>query len=224
MLLMRMRNKPWAGPELALCPYFIKQPDQQKGRWRSLFPRPEQPMWLELGMGKGRFLCQAALAHPEKNLLGVDLITSILGVARRTIAGAFEEAGRPVENLLFTAHDIERILLMMEPADQVERIYINFCNPWPTGSHHKKRLTHPRQLEKYKTFLPGGGQIHFKTDDDTLFDQSCRYFTDSGFALEAVARDLHRSPFEEESWETEHEAMFSKEGIPTKFLIAVRTD
>lgn len=136
---------------------------------------------------------------------------------------AFEEAGRPVENLLFIAHDIERILLMMEPADQVERIYINFCNPWPTGSHHKKRLTHPRQLEKYKTFLPVDGHIHFKTDDDTLFDQSCRYFSDSGFALEAITRDLHRSPFQEESWETEHEAMFSKEGIPIKFLIAVRS-
>lgn len=112
-------------------------------------------------MGKGRFLCQAALAHPEKNLLGVDLITSILGVARRTIAGAFEEAGRPVENLLFTAHDIERILLMMEPADQVERIYINFCNPWAHRIPSQKTSDPSQTIGKIQNLSSGGGTDSF---------------------------------------------------------------
>lgn len=219
---MRIRNKPWAAPELAACPYFKPDPFQFKGQWRSLFPKPEQPVWLELGMGKGHFLSKAALAHPEKNLLGIDMITSILGVARRNIAADFEEAGREVDNLILTAYDINRILNMMDEQDQVERIYINFCNPWPTGAHHKKRLTHTRQLEKYKVFLPVGGEIHFKTDDDPLFRDSCRYFEECGFELLEVVPDLHQSPLQAESWPTEHEVKFSQMGIPTKFLVAKR--
>ena len=141
-----------------------------------------------------------------------------------TIILVVDQAGKPVENLLFTAHDIERVLLMMDQTDTVERIYINFCNPWPTGAHHKKRLTHPRQLERYKVFLPVGGQIHFKTDDDTLFRESCNYFRQSGFSLEAVTEDLHHSPLRWESWETEHETMFSQQGISIKFLRAIRIE
>lgn len=215
---MRIRRKPWARPELAACPFFIDAPATMRGRWHGAFSK-EQPVWLELGCGKGAFLAQAAVIHPEINFIGVDLKSDILGVARRRIVQAFEEAGRTPDNLLLFAYDIERILSVMDERDIVERIDINFCNPWPTGSDHKKRLTHPRQLEKYRVFLSDGGEIRFKTDDDRLFDESIRYFAQSGFTVVQAVRDLHRESGIE-NFMTEHEERFSSMGIPIKLLIA----
>ena len=103
----------------------------------------------------------------------------------------------------------------------MERIYINFCNPWSQkAKHRKRRLTHPRQLEQYKTFLAPGGEIWFKTDDDSLFADSVHYFEECGFSIRYQTLDLHHSGFEG-NIPTEHEAMFSEQGIPIKFLIAV---
>ena len=215
---MRMRRKPWARPELAACPFFIDQPAQLRGRWAEAFPRP-QPVWLELGCGKGGFLVQMALAYPQVNFLGVDIKSEVLAVARRTIVAAFEEAGRPVDNLLLFAQDIERIDQALAPQDVVDRIFINFCNPWPKARDHKKRLTHSRWLAKYRQFLRPGGEIWFKTDDDDLFLASLRYFAESGFPVDYQTRDLHQSGFLQ-SLPTEHERMFTQQGIPTKFLIA----
>ena len=104
--------------------------------------------------------------------------------------------------------------------DKIERIYINFCNPWPRGKHHKKRLTHTRQLEKYKQFLRENGEIYFKTDDDSLFESSLIYFKESGFEILKKTYDLHSEPIFEKNIETEHEKMFSEQGIKIKALIA----
>ena len=102
----------------------------------------------------------------------------------------------------------------------VDRIYINFCNPWPKGKHKKRRLTHPRQLESYKTFLASDGLIYFKTDDDELFEESLEYFETSGFEIVKKTYDLHNDMIFEENVVTEHEKMFSEEGIKIKALIA----
>ena len=108
----------------------------------------------------------------------------------------------------------------MEAKDNIERIYINFCNPWPKGKHRKKRLTHTRQLEKYKEFLSVNGKIYFKTDDDGLFESSLTYFKESGFEIEKITYDLHKEDiFEGKNIETEHEKMFSEQGIKIKALI-----
>lgn len=216
--VMRIRRKPWARPELAACPFFIDEPDTMPGKWHDAFAK-KQPVWLELGCGKGAFLAQAAAAHREINFIGVDIKSDMLGVARRQIVNTFAERGMEPDNILLFAHDIERIFLAMDERDTVERICINFCNPWPTGSDHKKRLTHPRQLEKYRVFLADGGEIRFKTDDDRLFDESIRYFEQSGFEITRISRDLH-SETDIENFVTEHEAHFSSLGIPIKFLIA----
>ena len=104
--------------------------------------------------------------------------------------------------------------------DEIERIYINFCNPWPKGKHRKKRLTHTRQLEKYKQFLVPNGEIYFKTDDDDLFNSSLIYFEESGFEILNKTYDLHNEPIFEHNIETEHEKMFSEQGIKIKALIA----
>ena len=215
---MRMRRKPWARPELAACPYFIDEPHTLRGRWAQAFSRP-QPVWLELGCGKGSFLTQMAEAFPGVNFLGIDIKSEVLAVARRTLSARFQELGRPVDNVLLTAYDIERIDQILSPQDQVDRIFINFCNPWPKARDHKKRLTHPRWLVKYQQFLRPGGELWFKTDDDDLFLASHRYLGECGFVLAYETRDLHRSGFSQ-SPPTEHERMFTQEGIPTKFLIA----
>ena len=111
-------------------------------------------------------------------------------------------------------------MLILEAKDNIERIYINFCNPWPKGKHRKKRLTHTRQLERYKTFLADNGEIYFKTDDEPLFNSSLTYFAESGFEILAKTYDLHKEPIWENNIETEHEKMFSEQGIKIKALIA----
>lgn len=215
---MRIRRKPWARPELAECPFFIDTPEEMPGKWHSAFVR-SQPIWLELGCGKGAFLAQAAAAHREINFIGVDIKSDMLGVARRQIVEAFAQRHLEPDNILLFAHDIERIFLTMNEHDTVDRIFINFCNPWPTGSDHKKRLTHPRQLEKYRVFLRDDGEIRFKTDDSRLFEESLHYFEQCGFEVTYISRDLH-SESGLENFVTEHEAHFSSLGIPIKFLIA----
>ena len=220
---MRMRKHKWAVPELEACPYYIEEPQQYRGGWRQQFSHPERPLYVELGAGKCGFAANLSLRYPQVNLLCVDKITDILGVGRRTIEAAYEGEERPVDNLLLCSHDIERIGLILSPQDRVQRIYINFCNPWPKPQPWKKRLTHPRQLMKYREFLEDGGEIRFKTDDDALFESSIGYFQQCGFVLSFLTRDLHRET-DVENIETEHERMFSDQGIPIKALYAVKKD
>ena len=144
----------------------------------------------------------------------------MLGLAKRNIESKYKENNIEPENVLITRFDIERINLILDKQDEIERIYINFCNPWPKGKHRKKRLTHSKQLEKYKQFLKSGGEIYFKTDDDGLFESSLIYFEDSGFQIIAKTYDLHNEPLFEKNIETEHEKMFSEQGINIKALIA----
>lgn len=216
---MRIRYKAWARPELEASPFYLDDAEGQKGKWRELFPK-DQPFHLELGCGKGAFISQTALAHPEINYLAVDLVDAMLGIAKRKIEESYAEAKRTVDNIYLTRYDIERILNILSKEDKVERIYINFCNPWPRGKHHKKRLTHTRQLEKYREFLVDDGEIYFKTDDDSLFEDSQKYFTEAGFTIEKMTKDLAKEPDFWENSVTEHEIMFSEQGIPIKALIA----
>ena len=219
---MRMRNKPWAAPELNACPFFVRQPQKQIGAWHSLFPR-KQPLHLELGCGKGFFLAGAAPLNPQINYLGIDLKDAVLAPAKRNIEKSFEQAGRPVDNVILTALDIERLLTAMDSADTVERIYILFCNPWSKPRHHKRRLTHPRQLESYKKILAPGGEIEFRTDDDGLFRDTLGYLRESGFEVVRTTYDLH-AEHPEGNIMTEHELMFSEKGVPIKALTARRKE
>lgn len=218
---MRIRHKPWARPELEACSFFIQNPDEQKGKWRSLFSS-EQPLYIEMGCGKGGFVSRAALDNPDKNFLAIDIKYEMLGLARRNVSRLFEENEREPSNVLLTAHNIERVDMMLDKNDLADRIYINFCNPWPRSKHKKRRLTHPRQLAHYREFLKDNGEIHFKTDDDELFAESLDYFKECGFEVKYITYDLHKSGYMPNIM-TEHEKMFSEEGIPIKFLIAVKT-
>jgi len=217
---VRIRRKPWARPELAACDFFIDDPPQYKGRWQELFGN-NNPMHLELGCGKGVFIAAVGAANQQVNYIAVDLKSEVLALARRKIVQDYATAGYTrVNNVKLMSQDIERIDDMLDATDVIERIYINFCNPWPKKPSNKKRLTHSKQLIKYKNFLKSGGEIWFKTDNDELFQDSMKYFKENGFIIKYVTEDLHASGFEG-SYPTEHEIMFTKEGIPIKFLITV---
>ena len=217
---MRIRYKKWARPELEASKFYEDEPEKWKGKWKEHFKNPDLPFMIELGCGKGQFISRLALENQNINYLAIDLIDAMLGLAKRNIEQSYKEENIEPENVLLTRFDIERINLILDKADNVERIYINFCNPWPRGKHHKKRLTHTRQLEKYKEFLKDNAEIYFKTDDDDLFNSSLIYFEEAGFEIIKKTYDLHQEPIFEKNIETEHEKMFSEQGIKIKALIA----
>lgn len=215
---MRIRKRSWTKEELEQAKFYIDIPQDYKGKWKSVF-KVERPMHIELGCGKGQFIANLAVRNPNINFIGVDLIDTMLGLAKRNVEEVYASENKEIDNVILTRCNIEQILTMMDENDQVERIYINFCNPWPRGKHHKKRLTHIRQLELYKTFLKLGGEIHFKTDDDNLFSDSLHYFEEAGFEIIWKTYDLHSEGIEDNII-TEHETMFSNEGIKIKALVA----
>ncbi len=176
---------------------------------------------LELGCGKGAYAAAMAAAHPEINYLAVDYLSDVLVLAKRRVEEAYAAAGRPVDNCRLTALNIQWIDADLGPEDVVERIHINFCNPWPKFGHKKRRLTHPRQLQHYRAFLRDGGEVWFKTDDDGLYRESLEYFAQCGFSLRYQTLDLHA---QEPSWNlrTEYEERFSAQGVPIEALIAVK--
>ena len=221
---MRIRYKKWARPELEASNFYEDNPEEWKGKWKEHFADNSKPLMLELGCGKGQFISKLAVENQETNYLAIDLVDAMLGLAKRNIEETYKEANIEPKNVMLTRFDIERINLILDEKDKIERIYINFCNPWPKGKHHKKRLTHTRQLEKYKTFLSNDGEIFFKTDDDDLYLASLRYFEESGFTIIAKTEDLHNNPIFPENIETEHEKMFTEQGITTKAVIAKLID
>lgn len=217
---MRIRYKKWARPELEACSFYIDNPEQQKGKWKEKFKNKENPTHLELGCGKGQFIAELASENPKTNYIAIDLIDAMLGLAKRNIESTYLEKKIEPENIVITRFDIERIPLILDKEDKIQRIYINFCNPWPKGKHRKKRLTHTKQLEKYKTFLEPQGEIFFKTDDEDLYNSSLVYLQESGFEIYAQTRDLHNEDIFENNIQTEHEKMFSEQGICIKALKA----
>lgn len=217
---MRIRFKKWARPELEASKFYIDNPEEYKGKWKEAFKEPSSELHLELGCGKGNFISQLAVKNHNINYLAIDLVDAMLGLAKRNIEQKYNENKKEIDNIIITRYDIERILNILNLEDNVKRIYINFCNPWPRGKHHKKRLTHIRQLDKYKQFLQKNGEIFFKTDDDSLFADSLLYFKQTGFTIEKFTYDLEK---EENFWDnivTEHEQMFMNEGIKIKAVIA----
>lgn len=213
---MRIRCKPWAKPELDACNFCINTPEELKGKWQEEFQNGK-PIYLELGCGKGGFISQAASVNQDKNFIAVDIKNEMLVLAKRKIEAEYEKKNLPLDNVRIFIKNIEQIDNVFSREDNIERIYINFCNPWPKSKHKKRRLTHFRQLMKYKEFL--NGELWFKTDDDDLFNESFEYFEEAGYKIKYKTYDLHESGFEE-NFVTEHEQMFTEEGKKIKFLIA----
>ncbi|MBQ7218636.1 MAG: tRNA (guanosine(46)-N7)-methyltransferase TrmB [Ruminococcus sp.] len=215
---MRIRKKKWAEPELRECRYYVQDPESRRGRWREFFGN-DRPIELEIGCGKCTFIAEKALRDPDTNFIAVDIKNDMLGVGRRNIEKIFEPSGHSPTNIALVRFNVEQLDLVIAPEDGIGTMYINFCNPWPRLKHNKRRLTYPKKLMMYKRFLTPDAKIFFKTDDDGLFNDSLEYFHTAGYEITYITRDLHNSPVTG-NIVTEHEKMFSDEGIPIKYLEA----
>ena len=213
---MHMRTKKWAKPELAVCPYFTDEADTLRVHWRERFAK-DQPLYLELGCGKCVSTAAMVYDNRDRNFVAMDITCNVLGDTRRNIARTYGE--EPVDNVIIARYDIEYIRNVFAPEDRIERIYINFCNPWTKRPKYaKRRLTHPRQLMQYRDFLVDCGEIWFKTDDMPLFTESLPYFAACGFEMRYLTNDLHASGFAP-NYVSEHEQKFTALGMPIKFVI-----
>ena len=213
---MHKRTKKWAKPELAVCPYFTDEAETLRGHWHERFAK-DQPLYLELGCGKGVSTAAMVYDNRDKNFVAMDITCNVLGDTRRNIARTYGE--EPVDNVIIARYDIEYIRNVFAPEDRIERIYINFCTPWTKRPKYaKRRLTHPRQLMQYRDFLVDGGEIWFKTDDTPLFTESLPYFEACGFDMRYLTSDLHAAGFAP-NYVSEHEQKFTALGVPIKFVI-----
>lgn len=216
---MRIRKKKWAEPELMQCRYYVREPESYRGRWHEFFGS-DKPIELEIGCGKCTFIAEKALRNPDVNYIAVDIKNDMLGVGRRNIERLFEPTGKSPDNIALARYNVDMLDKVIAPVDHIRNMYINFCNPWPRLKHNKRRLTYFNKLIMYKSFLDPYAVIYFKTDDDELFDDSLEYFAGAGYSVRYMTRDLHNSPVEG-NIVTEHEKMFSDEGITIKYLEAV---
>ena len=203
---MRLRRKPWSDKELAENPMHITNPRERKSRWQEVFGNGN-PIHLEIGCGKGKFIVENALRYPDTNFLAMEKFEKIVCMALRHAA---QKLGRP-PNLYLFCEDAQDITEMFS-AGELSRIYINFCDPWRArGKWRKRRLTHRDFLAKYENIMGPDKEIHFKTDNILLFDFSLAEFQETGWRLQNVTYDLHNSGFEENIM-TEYEEKFAAEG------------
>ena len=212
---MRMRRRHNLSPRMEKCAALLIEDGQEnKGRWRELYPEYKN-IFIELGCGKGRFTADTAETIPDTLLLAVELVADAMIVAMERV----KERG--IENVRFLNTDAKRVTELFDKGE-ADRIYINFCDPWPKSRDAKQRLTAPSFLRLYADALPVGGQIHFKTDNTPLFDWSIGRFTEEGWTLSEVTHDLHQNGIV--GVMTDYEAKFVAEGMKINRLVATRTE
>ena len=217
---MRLRNIPGAKDAIEESIYVIQNPQENKGNWNKIFPQ-NQPVHLEVGMGKGRFLMDMAKLHPEINYIGIEMYDSVLLRAIQK-KEALAEEGQELSNLKFMRMDA-RLLPEVFEKGEVSRIYLNFSDPWPKDRHARRRLTSTHFFEHYDHILAPDGRVMFKTDNRPLFDFSLEQVPEAGWTLENYTYDLHHSEYNEGNIMTEYEAKFSALGTPINRLVAYRT-
>lgn len=208
---MRMRKKKNLIPRMERCAaYRIKEPESHRGRWRELMPEARE-LRVELGCGKGRFTAETAKAEPDVLFLAVERVPDAMVVA-------MERAAREeLRNVFFIDADVSRLPDFFAPGE-VDRIYVNFCDPWPKSNQAKRRLTHGGFLRLYRRVLAEGGQIWFKSDNAKLFAFSEEEIPRFGFSLSEVTDNLHANgPC---GVMTDYEAKFYAEGVPIHRLVA----
>ena len=181
---MRMRKKKNLIPRMERCAaQLIRDPYAHQGHWRELMPQARE-LRVELGCGKGRFTQGTAAAEPDVLFIAIEMVPDAMVVAMEKARDA------ALRNVWFVDGDAA-LLPDMFADGEIDRLYINFCDPWPKSNQKKRRLTHGNFLKKYRQVLAEGGQIHFKTDNDKLFEWSLEEIPQFGFTLSEVTRDLH---------------------------------
>ena len=210
---MRLRNVPGARETIIENQFSIQQPEQMKGKWAEVFQN-DHPIHIEVGMGKGQFIIEMARRNPEVNYIGIEKYSSVLVRAVEKLEDIEQDTLRLIR---MDAENIEEVF----DKDEVDRIYLNFSDPWPKDRHAKRRLTSTRFLERYDNILTPEGRVMFKTDNKDLFDFSLEQVEEAGWILENHTYDLHHSEYNEGNVMTEYEEKFSSMGNPICKLIAV---
>lgn len=218
---MRLRNIPGADEVIENSGYVIKQPQTHKGNMNACFPK-KQPLCLEIGMGKGKFIIEKARRNPDKNYIGMEMYSSVLLRAVQKL-DAMEKEGEILPNLKLILFDAKRILELFDEGETAE-IYLNFSDPWPKERHAKRRLPSGEFLGRYDKILADDGKIEFKTDNRQLFDFAVLELAHSAFYPLAITYDLHHDEAMcEGNIRTEYEEKFSAKGNPIcKYVIAKR--
>lgn len=213
---MRLRNIPRAQEEIDANPIAVKEEKKYRGNWNTVFEN-EQPIHIEIGMGKGQFILELAKQNPDKNYIGIERYSSVL---LRALEKHDTEEYRELSNIRFICMDAAELPEVFAPGE-VEKIYLNFSDPWPKARHARRRLTSTRFLSIYERVLVEQGIVEFKTDNRPLFEFSLEQVEEAGWELKAHTFDLHNNKeMNEGNIMTEYEAKFSSMGNPIHKLIA----
>lgn len=211
---MRLRNIPGSRDVIAQSEYVVHDFKECKGRWNEVF-KNTNPIRIEIGMGKGQFIYELARLNPDINYVGIEKFSSVL------IRGIQKQEEEPLSNLMFIRMEAEEISDVFDK-EEVDRIYLNFSDPWPKDRHAKRRLPSRQFLERYNTFLKKDGVIEFKTDNHDLFMFALDEVPLAGWKIDAVTYDLHNDEkMNEGNIMTEYEERFSSMGNPIyKYIIS----
>lgn len=215
---MRLRNIPGADDAIMNHPAAIKNEIACKGNWSRVFEN-ENPIHIEIGMGKGQFIMNLAKQNPDKNYIGIERYSSVLLRALEKYDSAEFEQPENVRFICMDAYQLPEVFGQGE----VEKIYLNFSDPWPKARHARRRLTSTRFLEQYEKVLPENGIVEFKTDNRSLFEFSLEQVEEAGWKLQAHTFDLHRDEVMNiGNVMTEYEEKFLSMGNPIHKLVAIR--
>lgn len=210
---MRMRKKPNLSARMERCAaMLIPDPAAMRGHWRELFPGARQ-VWLEIGCGKGRFSAETAEQNPDILYIALERVPDAMIVAMERCQS------KGLNNIFFIDGDAALLRDYFAP-DEVDMLYINFCDPWPGVKHARRRLTHEHFLVLYRGILRTKGQIHFKSDNHDLFEWSLFQFPKAGFALSEVTRNLHEGQIR--GVMTDYEEKFHLLGTPINRCVGTK--
>lgn len=213
---MRLRNVKGSREAIAESCYTVSNPEDYKGKWNQLFGN-DNPLYIEVGMGKGKFITEMAERNPDINYIGIEKYSSVL------IRALEKRKELDIDNLLFIRMDAEYIEDVFEE-NEVSGIYLNFSDPWPKDRHAKRRLTSRQFLARYDKILKRDGVVEFKTDNRGLFDFSMEEAPQAGWDVLEYTYDLHNSNMSEGNIMTEYEERFSSMGNPIHKMIIKRED
>ena len=217
---MRLRNVPGADAYLTAHPLVIKNETRYRGTWKETFQNPENPIHIEIGMGKGQFLLTLAKENPSINYIGIERYSSVLLRALERFDN--DEEYKDVNNIRFICMDATNLPEVFA-VGEIDKIYLNFSDPWPKARHAKRRLTSKQFFERYDKILAFDGVVEFKTDNRELFEFSLEQVELAGWVLLAKPYDLHNSPtLSRGNVMTAYEEKFSGQGHPIHKLIALR--
>lgn len=211
---MRLRHIPGSEEAIAKSPCVIQEPQEKKGKWNQVFGN-SHPIHIEIGMGKGKFIMELAARNPDVNYIGIERYPSVL------LKGIQKREQMDLSNIYFMCIDASNLADIFE-FGEVDRIYLNFSDPWPKDRHAKRRLTSPQFMEVYDKFLSKDGRVEFKTDNKGLFEYSLEAIPAAGWSILEYTFDLHNSDIAEGNVMTEYETKFSARGQAICKLTAVR--